>query len=506
MKRKSILKKAVCLILAFALSGSMEGVLTAYAADGDAYNYADGAASGDTAANTPAASGDTAAEAPPAAPDANGDDSYSYDPWGSITPDYDTPSLNVSSLHLIAGGNPYQLRLENAAGAVYALTEGEPSAVVLSGQTNQSVTITPAAAGQTVLTVAAVGYDGRETVLTCRITVSKLSLEKQLVEIYMNDADTSAEVAVQGINWDAVYYGSGDGWDESLRYDVSVSTQCAISVGNDAVAGAYFSDGAVHIDGRAKGVTNVRGNIYGKAFSIKVRVYHYTLNKYTINTYLGSAKKTLKIKGTGGEKAVWTSGKQKVATVSKKGVVTIKGIGTTKITAKVNGRKVVCIVSVCSKTAYRAVKEARAISKKKNIQYSQAYRMSANYYDCSSLVWRCYKKYGIRFGASASVTWAPTAAEEGRWCANTKHVVASGPVDILSCKLVPGDTIYYAFNDNNGRYLNIDHTAMFAGYEYEEGFGYYGTVLEASSSNNSVVERMYYAGPSIKLIGRPSKK
>ena len=87
----------------------------------------------------------------------------------------------------------------------------------------------------------------------------------------------------------------------------------------------------------------------------------------------------------------------------------------------------------------------------------------------------------------------------------TKHVVSSEPVDILSCKLVPGDTIFYSFKGNNGRYLNIDHTAIFAGYAYDESSGHYGTVIEASSSRNAVVERMFYPGNTIMLIGRPSK-
>lgn len=131
--------------------------------------------------------------------------------------------------------------------------------------------------------------------------------------------------------------------------------------------------------------------------------------------------------------------------------------------------------------------------------------MSKNYYDCSSLVYRCYRQYGIRFGYTHP-TWAPTAADEARWCSSTRHLVSEGAVDILSCKLIPGDTIYYSFQGDNGRYLDIDHTALFAGYAYEEGIGYYGTVIEASSTSNTVTERIYDASDSIRLIGRPSKR
>ncbi len=418
---------------------------------------------------------------------------------------YDVPVLNTSTLNLIAGGNSYEVYLKNAVSASYELDTEGSAFVTLSNETAQSVTVTPIASGNAVLTVTATGYDLTQTVLTCQISVSKLFLSENLVEIYMNDDDHSTDVIIQGINPDAVYYGSGDIWDDSFRDDLSYSTQCSIDIGNNEVARAYFRDGEIHIIGYAKGITNVRGSIYGVSFSIKVKVYHYTLNKYTVNTYKGSAPKTLKVKGAGSEKVTWAAGNKNVADVSNHGIVTIKGIGATKINAKVNGRKLSCIVAVSSKTASRAVKNARVISMKKNIKYSQAQRMSKNYYDCSSLVYRCYASLGIRFG-NTNPHWAPTAAEEGRWCAATKKLAASQPVDILSCKLVPGDTIYYSFNGNNGRYLNIDHTAIFAGYAYDESIGYYGTVIEASSSRNAVVERMFYTGNTIKLIGRPSKK
>lgn len=413
----------------------------------------------------------------------------------------EAPSLAADTLNLLAGGNFYKLQVQNADSASYQLSS--PGVVQLSEETAQSVTITPSAAGNTVLTVTAAADGQAQTVLACVITVSELSVSQDVVEIYMNDTEHSADISIQGPDLDAVYYGGE--WDDDLRDALDYSSECLIQAGNEEVAKACFLDGAIHISGIAKGVTNIRGTIFGVPFSMKVRVYHYTLNKYAINTYKGSTQKTLKVKGAGTQKAEWSSGNKNVVEVSKNGVVTIKGIGATKITAKVNGRKLICIVAVSSKTAARVIKDARAIAARENVRYSQAYRMSQNYYDCSSLVYRCYKPYGIRFGYTTP-GWAPTAAAECLWCVSTGHTVASQSVDILSCKLVPGDTIYYSFNGNNGRYLNIDHTAVFAGYAYDEASGYYGTVIEASSSKGSVVERMYYPGQSIMLIGRPSKK
>lgn len=418
----------------------------------------------------------------------------------------EVPSLETAQIHLLAGGHSYDLKVNHAVSAVYTLSDTSQTVVSLSNETPQSVTVTPVAAGQTLLSVTATGNDGAQTVLSCQITVSELSLSNENITLYMNDEDPSTEVAVEGIDLDMVYYESGQEWsEETIRDAMNAGSNCSIEAGNPKIAEASFRDGNIYIRGIAKGITNIRMNIYGVPLSVRVTVHHYTLNKYAINTYQGSGIKNLKISGTGNHKVTWSSSNENVAAVSKTGIVSIKGIGTTKITAKANGRKVICIVSVSSKTAYRVIKDARAIANLKNIQYSQEKRMSKNYYDCSSLVYRCYRPYGIRFGYTHP-TWAPTAADEAYWCVSTKHLVAEEAVSILNCKLIPGDTIYYSFQGNNGRYLDIDHTALFAGYAYEEGIGYYGTVIEASSSSNTVTERMYDGGDHIRLIGRPSKR
>ncbi len=71
-----------------------------------------------------------------------------------------------------------------------------------------------------------------------------------------------------------------------------------------------------------------------------------TINK----TFITLPKKnsyTLKIKGTK-KKVKWSSSKKKVAVVTKSGKVTAKKSGTAYITAKVNGQKLKCKVSVRS--------------------------------------------------------------------------------------------------------------------------------------------------------------
>lgn len=64
----------------------------------------------------------------------------------------------------------------------------------------------------------------------------------------------------------------------------------------------------------------------------------------------------LKVKGTT-KKVTWKSQKKKIATVSKKGVVTGLKAGKTNITAKVAGKKLVCKVTVKAKKKETGINE-----------------------------------------------------------------------------------------------------------------------------------------------------
>ena len=73
------------------------------------------------------------------------------------------------------------------------------------------------------------------------------------------------------------------------------------------------------------------------------------LNKKTVTLEVGK-KVTLKLKNAPKKKKItWSSNNKKIATVSKKGVVTAKKAGKANITAKVNGKKYVCKVTVKNK-------------------------------------------------------------------------------------------------------------------------------------------------------------
>ena len=194
-----------------------------------------------------------------------------------------------------------------------------------------------------------------------------------------------------------------------------------------------------------------------------------------------------------------------MAKVSSAGVIKIKGIGTSLIKAKVGDVTVKCLVAVSSKIAYKAVKKARKLSLRTDIYYSQARRMSSNYYDCSSLVWRVYKSAGYNICNNYSYN-APVAAGEAYWCKNHGKALKKSSWKISKMRLVAGDLIFYSYNNNNGRYLNIDHVAMFAGYYYDASSDeYYGTVIEASSTWNKVNERYYFVSDYMVMAARPTR-
>ena len=88
--------------------------------------------------------------------------------------------------------------------------------------------------------------------------------------------------------------------------------------------------------------------------------------------------------------------------------------------------------------------------------------MQKGYYDCSSLVWKAYAKYGRKLG---SATYAPTSANLCKWCFSKKKRIKGGlsVKNINKMKLRPGDLMFETSN-NKSRYKGIYHVEMFAGY------------------------------------------
>ena len=130
-----------------------------------------------------------------------------------------------------------------------------------------------------------------------------------------------------------------------------------------------------------------------------------------------------------------------------------------------NGRKVVAFA--LSKVGY---------------PYSQAYRDSGNYYDCSSLAYYAWHSAGV----SIMYEGSNTAASEGKLCYDNNLLVNYD-------EMQPGDLIFYSY-DRNGRFMNITHVAIYVGN---------GKVVEAANARLGVVYRPVQGRSSIVFIGRP---
>lgn len=114
-------------------------------------------------------------------------------------------------------------------------------------------------------------------------------------------------------------------------------------------------------------------------------------------------------------------------------------------------------------------------------EYSQSRRWEEGVYDCSSLVYRCYQEYGITLGAS-------TAAGEAKWLTDKKCYFTS------SDKLQAGDLIFYSSDNDNGRYRNISHVAIYIGN---------GKQVEAQNPSKGVRCNSFRAS-NINCYARPS--
>lgn len=110
--------------------------------------------------------------------------------------------------------------------------------------------------------------------------------------------------------------------------------------------------------------------------------------------------------------------------------------------------------------------------------YSQdlTLRMTTHY-DCSSLVFRCYRDFGIILPG--------TAAEQG------KYIVEHG-LEVTEDMLQPGDLIFYSYEVNN-RFRNISHVAIYIGN---------GRMVHASGTTRGVVNDPFRAS-NVNLYGRP---
>lgn len=249
---------------------------------------------------------------------------------------------------------------------------------------------------------------------------------------------------------------------------------------------------ALVITATKKGETDVTIRLNRKQFTVKVNVSTVTMKK-TSALLAVKGKLRLSVKGYPG-KIKWVSSNKKVASVSKKGYIKAKKkTGNTVVYAQIGDHRMGCAVSVVSPKMKKVIGTAKRIAK--TCKYSQANRMSDKYYDCSSLVWKAFRKMGKTFG---DANYAPVAANMAKWCAGKKKMIKGGANadNIRKMKLKPGDLVFMTGSDNS-RYKGIYHVEMFVGYRC---YGFQGKtpILTTCWAN-----RFDGYGNGMKLIGRP---
>lgn len=231
---------------------------------------------------------------------------------------------------------------------------------------------------------------------------------------------------------------------------------------------------------RKRGKAVITATVDGRTISCNVYVSDPALTS-SYSALAPGSRSTIELSGlTSKSKVAYSSSNIGVATVSKSGVITAVSGGRSEITITADGRKFSYLVEVASQAALNACAEGKSIMDRSS--YSQAYRMTEGYYDCSSLVFRAYGRNSGLLGGSYS--WAPTAAGMAQHMASTGKVISWGPVNVEDLR--PGDLIFYG-QQNNGRYLGIYHVSMYYGNGSRLEVGMYG----------------YYPRGNIVMVARP---
>lgn len=313
--------------------------------------------------------------------------------------------------------------------------------------------VTGKKAGAAKITAAVTYQNGKKKSYTANMRVSDPKLKSATVAVAMYG---NHSIEISGIN---AY--SDIKWKSKKKSVVTVSP-----------------DGT--LIPQKKGSTTVTATVDGKTLSCKVYISNPVLTSdYSVLAPGGTAK--ISLSGlTSRSKVTYKSSNPSVAAVNKAGSITAISGGRSEITVNADGKEFTYLVEVASQTAINACIEGNAIMGRST--YSQAFRMTEGYYDCSSLVFRAYGRNTSLLGGSYS--WAPTAAGMAQHMASTGKVISWGAVPVE--ELRPGDLIFYG-HDNNGRYLGIYHVSMYYGNGYR---------LEKPMYD-------YYQSPKIVMVARP---
>lgn len=212
------------------------------------------------------------------------------------------------------------------------------------------------------------------------------------------------------------------------------------------------------------GETTLFVSLNEKIFLIKIEITVVTFEENSLIMALGEKYK-IKIKGGKNLKIKWSSSKPGTVSVNKKGELKAKKEGNAIITAELNGERMGLVVSSIpsvKKDIVNWTEDYLVVS-----QYSQPKRMKEGFFDCSSLVWRAYDRFGYKLGGG--VYYAPTAAGLCKYyeTKGKKQLIKGGASyeNIEKLKFLPGD-LMFAGGADNGRHRGIYHVEMVKNYSF----------------------------------------
>lgn len=373
------------------------------------------------------------------------------------------------SLNTAEESSVYYSMREEIASVLYYVDDGEDSVLTKKSDTVFQVV----GVGTAYLTVSVKNREGEEISerdyrIVSTVDMSGVTLDKASLKGYQYDKSYDYQT----------FYVNARGLEGVYEDDIDFSYT---SSNKKMSVYCNFGDGKIAIETSDVGTTRLKFTINGKVFTVKLIVSQVRLSCGSSLLMVSKKTKSVKVKGISG-KVTWKSSNPKVLTVSKSGKLRAKKPGNVLVTASVGNGKLGCVISVVTKARKKVIDTANRMGK--HWKYSQPKRMQKGYYDCSSLVWKSYRKEKKSFGLK---NYAPVAADIGKWCAKHKKMVKGNAYkNIQKMKFRPG-ALTFKTGEKNGRYKGIYHVEMFTAYTFEgfdsKGKAVLGTKWAAREDN-----------------------
>lgn len=300
-------------------------------------------------------------------------------------------------------------------------------------------------AGTVTITAVVTDYSGNTRTYSNYVYVSEPSINVNSLTLLGTSAGSNRQqfISISGLS----KYSKIE-WTNSAYANATLST--------------YNTKAAVW--GVTPGTGTITASVDGKTFCVNYTVKNPVFGKIT--SVLAQGKNTkINISGVEGITPVYSVRNSTVAKVDANGNITGLKAGVTYVDVKLENMFFSYRIEVAAKGMKKIIKRANKIVN--NWTYSQKKRMKSGYYDCSSLIWKGYKKYKKYNKKLGSAKRALPAGELFDYLYSKKQIVFLGYTSIDN--LQPGDLIFYGDYDSAvkystpGRTLDIYHVSMYAG-------------------------------------------